>query len=737
MIEAESKLTFARSGALQATAKPPEAARKPHHYSHHGVTIKDDWQWLRDPEYPQVRSASILDYLNAENDYFDQVIAPHKAFVNELFDELKARQPDEDESVPFRDGDFFYQWRFAKDAQYRSWWRKTACAADSPWTGFLDEAALAKNVSNFVLGGWCPSPDGRYLAWSADDAGAERFTIRIKDLHTGSLLDTCIADTMGTPFWSSDSCTLLYVALDKHWRPYQVKAHHPHLPSTPDQVLYEEKTNGFWVGLSSTQSREWFVIDAHDHETSELYLISTREPLNPPTRLSPRRFRHQYDLDHAHGRFWIRTNDQHKNFRLVSTPDSQPEEANWREEVAPTDANHLLAVHSFQDFYVLRERYAGLTRIRICDYQSANEHSISWPEPVYEVSFGENRCFQTSKLRLRYASLITPATWFDYEVSSRKLHKLKEQSIPSGYDASLYQCERLEATARDGTKVPVSLVYRKDLQKDSSHLLYLYAYGAYGHVVAPDFKLSWLSLLERGFVCAIAHIRGGADLGYSWYESGKLLQRTHTFEDFVDVAKHCISAGYSAPGRIAIAGGSAGGQLMGVVVNQAPDLWGAVVAHVPFVDTLNTMLDETLPLTPMEWPEWGNPATDPVVFEYMRAYSPYDQSRIADYPPMLVTGGLNDPRVTYWEPAKWVAKIRHLKQDNNMLLLKTAMSAGHQGQTGRYDALYEQAEAWAFILLTMGEKIGEKMGEKPHANKKHAEALSRKSKEYESQRGAG
>lgn len=696
----QAEQVLACSGALSAHEPAPQAARKPHQYSHHGVTLTDDWHWLRDSNYPQVKTPAILDYLHAENRYFEQVLSPHRAFVDEIFAELKSYQPDKDEGVPFRDDHFCYQWRFEKGAQHRSWWRRPAKTQDALWECFLDESALAADADNFALGHWRCSPDGRYLAWSSDDAGAERFTIRIKDLNTGKLLDTCIADTIGTFLWTSDGNVLLYVALDQRWRPYQVKAHCPYQKNVQDKVLYEEKNDSFWVGLDSTQSREWFVIHVHDHETSELHLIPAQNPFCPPEIVTPRRFRHWYDLDHAHGRFWIRTNREHKNFCLMSTPDDQPEEACWREETAPSDDSYLLAVKSFQDFYILKERRDGLVCISICDYQGSR-HSIAWPEPVYDIRLGENRQFQTDSLQLCYSSLVTPAIWFDYKVAHRQLHRLKEQAIPGDYDLSLYQCERLTVPARDGVGIPVSLVYAKGLQKNARCPLYLYGYGAYGHVVEPGFRTSWLPLLKRGYICAIAHIRGGADLGYDWYESGKLMDRTHTFEDFIDVARYCVSSGYTAAGRIVIEGGSAGGQLMGVAVNQAPELWGAVVAHVPFVDTLNTMLDEALPLTPMEWPEWGNPVTDPQAFAYIRAYSPYDQSSAGNYPPMLVTGGLNDPRVTYWEPAKWVAKLRHIKRDNNILLLKTEMSAGHQGQSGRYDALRQQAEAWAFVLLAM------------------------------------
>lgn len=692
----------AHSGELNALEPAPLAAAKKHSFSYHGIDVEDSWHWLRDPDYPRVESAEILDYLKQEKAYFDHVFRPHQPFVDELFEELCDRSPKADEGVPFQDGEWFYQWRFAAEAQYRTWWRRPANAGNADeWRCILDEQALATKSAYFALGDWSISPNGRYLAWSSDVEGSERFTIYINDLDHNEVLETCIENTLGSPVWSADSQFLLYAELNEHWRPFQIKAHRLKTPISEDRLLYKEDSDAFRVSVHISQSGDWLIINTQNHETAELQLLPATGPFTSPILISPRRAGHFYGLDHACGRFWIRTNDQHKNFRLVSTADTRPTEIHWQEVVAPSDEVYLSAITAFQGFYVLEERRLGLDCIRIRTYDDT-DHSIAFPEPVYEAQLGANKQFITDRIQVIYSSMVTPVTTFDYLVATRELIERKVQQVPSGYDASLYQCDRLYVKARDAVEIPVSLVYHRSFKENYTGNCYLYGYGAYGYVVKPSFSVARLSMLERGYVCAIAHIRGGADLGHQWYEDGKLTKRTNTFNDFVDVGRYLVQAGYASEGQIAILGGSAGGELMGAVANQAPSLWGAVVAHVPFVDVLNTMLDESLPLTPMEWPEWGNPIADAEAFSFIRSYSPYDQISAQQYPPMLVTGGLNDPRVTYWEPAKWVAKLRHIKTDKNILLLKIDMDSGHSGHSGRYDKLREQAEAWAFILLAMG-----------------------------------
>jgi len=689
-------------------SSPPVADVIPHQFTHHGITIDDPYAWLKDPGYPEVTDPSVLAYLRAENAYFEQAMAPHKALVDSLFEEIKARQPQADASVPWRERGFWYQWRYEHGAQYRIWLRAPAAAdaqdppaADSPdWQMLLSEPELAREHDYFTLGGLAVSPNGRYLAWSADTSGSERFVLRIRDLETGELLHEPIENTTGNPVWTADSAHLAYVVVNEQWRPYQVRVHRLHTSTGQDRIVYEETNESFFVGVDKTASDDYVIISSGDHVTSESFFLPADDPAAAIAAFTPRRAGHEFSVDHGEGWFYFLSNATHKNFALLRAPVATPGEAHWETLIAGSDEQYLTWFMRLEGRLVVGERIAGLEQVRIIEDGGA-DYLIDFPEAAHTVSPGTNAEYATDRLRLRYESMVTPVTVFDHMFATRALETRKVQVIPSGYDASRYATERLTATARDGTRVPVSIVYRKDLPRDGSAPLYLYGYGAYGNAIMPGFSASRLSLLERGFSYAIAHIRGGDDLGYAWYEAGKLDKRTNTFNDFVDVARFLIEARYTTPGRIAIAGGSAGGELMGAVVNQAPELWGAVAAHVPFVDVLNTMLDATLPLTPIEWPEWGNPIEDPAAFALIHSYSPYDQLRPGRYPPILVTAGLNDPRVTYWEPAKYVARLRTLKSDHNWLLLKTNMDAGHSGQSGRFDTLIELAEEYAFMLVSL------------------------------------
>ena len=686
---------------------PPRAEQRPHSSTHHGVTIDDPWHWLRDPSYPNVEDADVLAYLNAENEYFEASMAPHRGLVDVIFQEIKARQQPDLSSVPWRRGNWFYQWSFQEGSQYRVWQRwpsDTPDAREAPPPDaqtILDEPGLAEGVEYFRLGSMTVSNRGNLLAYSADTDGSERFTMVIKDLESGELLLDEIKGTMGGAVWAADDGSFFYTLVDANWRPWQVRRHVIGQPVGHDSIVYEETDPGFFVGLSLTTSREFVLIGAGDHVTSEVRLVPAADPESPPLLVSPRRTGHEYSLDHQGDRFVIRTNDTHKNARLATAPMDAPGEDSWQPLVDASDSHYIRAFKAFRDFIAVEERIDGLDHVRLIDHAGQSSY-IRFPESAYTVGVDVNPEFQTDTLRLEYTSMVTPTTVFDFHLDSGELEVRKVQQIPSGYDSAEYVTERVLATARDGERVPVSVVRRRETPVDGTAPLYLYGYGAYGLAMPPAFSTTRLSLLDRGFIFAIAHIRGGDDLGYHWYEAGKLDRRANTFNDFVDVARHLVDAGYGAEGRIAIAGGSAGGQLMGAVVNQAPELWGAVAAHVPFVDALNTMLDDTLPLTPIEWPEWGNPIEDRAAFEYIRSYSPYDQLKQRDYPPVLVTAGLNDPRVTYWEPAKYVAKLRTIKSDGNLLLLKTNMGAGHGGRSGRFDRLYEVAEEYTFMLVSLG-----------------------------------
>ena len=686
---------------------PPVADQRPHTYTHHGITIEDPWHWLRDNGYPTVDDAEVLAYLVAENEYFQEMMSPYQKLTDTIFREIKAREQPDLSSVPWKRGDWHYQWSYQEGSQYRVWRRWAVGGSETQEAPLakpqiiLDEPALAKGCEYFRLGSASVSNDGSLLAYSTDTDGSERYRITIKDLGSGEILKDEIEDTLGSAVWAADDTSFFYTVVDANWRPWQVRRHVLGEPVSQDSVVYEETDPGFFVYVSPTTSREYIVVATSDPVTSEVRLIPASSPDSAPALVSPRRVGHEYSVDHQGDRFVIRTNDTHKNNRLATSPAHDPTEDSWKPLVDASDSHYIRAVDAFQDFIAVEERIDGLEHIRLID-RAGKSIYITFPESAYAARISTNPEFETVTLRLEYTSMVTPITVFDYHVDTNELEVRQIQQVPSGYDPSEYVTERVRVTAHDGAQVPVSTVRRKDTPLDGTAPLYLYGYGAYGHAIPPSFSARILSLLDRGFIFAIAHVRGGDDLGYHWYEAGKLDKRTNTFNDFVDVALGLIEQGYGTEGRVAISGASAGGQLMGAVVNQAPQLWGAVVAHVPFVDVLNTMVDDTLPLTPIEWPEWGNPIKDKAAFELIRSYSPYDQLKSRDYPPILVTAGLNDPRVTYWEPAKYVAKLRALKTDDNLLLLKTNMGAGHGGRSGRYDRLYEVAEDYTFILASMG-----------------------------------
>lgn len=682
-------------------ATPPVAARIPHSFSHHGLTVSDDYAWLRDPGYPEVKDKAILEHLNAENAWFEARMGERKPVIDALFKEMRARIKEADKSVPQKDGDFLYWIEFEEGAEYKKWWRRPVGAPDDGSADelILDEVALAEGKDYFRLGAIAVSKDGTKLAWSVDDNGSERFTARIKVIATGEVLADEIPGTLSGLIWVKDDTGLVYSLANENWRTDNARLHWIGQPLENDVELYHEDDEGFRVGASLSANEQWLIISTGDHETGEVRLVPADDPLAEPLLIKPRRKGVEYDVDERDGVLYIHANDTHENFRLATAPLSDP--GNWTTLIEGTDEFYLTGFDLFRNFYVTEGRVRGLDRIEVRYYDNPSRvEPIEFPEASYEASLGDNPEWDMSVLRVGYESMVSPASSYDYDVATRSLTLLKVQEIPSGYDASLYETARLEIAARDGTMVPVSVVWRKD--RTPGGPLHLYGYGAYGIAIGPGFSTTRLSLVDRGFAYAIAHIRGGDDLGRAWYKAGKLEARTNTFNDFVDVAKGLIERGFTEAGKISISGGSAGGELMGAVINSDPDLWGAVVAHVPFVDVLNTMLDEDLPLTPGEWPEWGNPIEDKAAFELIHSYSPYDQVKPQAYPPLMVTAGLNDPRVTYWEPAKWVAKLREVKTDANELILKTNMGAGHGGKSGRFESLKETAEEFAFILWQLG-----------------------------------
>lgn len=680
---------------------PPKADRKHHEHSHHGIVTADPYAWLQDPGYPTVTDPEVLDYLQAENAYFERCMAPHQSLVDTLFTELKARKSDNDASVPYFHNGFHYQWRFTEGDQYRRWYRAAGThdleqVAPEQWTLLIDENSLAEGHDYFRLGALSVSPNNEYLAYSVDNDGSERFTLYVINLQHGSEITVPITDTMGEPVWNKASDGILYRQVNAQWRPDKIYWRKL-LSDEADTLICAEEDGGFFLSMHLSQSEQLVFLHSADHVTSEVRFLPADDFSSAPTLICPRENGHEYEVEHYQDQLLIRSNKRQANFDLYTAPLIANSQSQWQVFLAGDATHYLLGQLVFDDQIFVPQRIDGLDQILVISADN-ERHFIELPEATYSLDLGTNPNPQSSFLRLQYSSLTTPHSVMDYDIAARTLKTRKVQQIPSGYDAHEYQSERLMATARDGQQVPISLVYKRDTPRDGNTALHLYAYGAYGHAIPPAFSTNTLSLLDRGVIFAIAHIRGGDDLGYHWYQGGKLQQRENTFNDFVDCTRHLINEGYTSAGRVLISGGSAGGELMGAVINQAPELYAAVVAHVPFVDVLNTMLNPDLPLTPMEWPEWGNPIDSAEDYAIIQAYSPYDQVTSQAYPPMLVTAGLNDPRVTYWEPAKWVAKLRHEKTDDNLLLLKTNMEAGHGGQSGRFTALREVAEEYAFFL---------------------------------------
>lgn len=674
--------------------RPPVAKIVPKEITVHGDTRIDNYFWLRDRSDPDV-----MTYLEAENRYTDEVMAPTKPLQEKLYSEILGRIQETDLSVPVRRDDFFYYTRTEEGKAYPIHCRKYS-SLEAPEEILLDANALAEGQKYFRIGNFAVSPNHRLLAYSSDLEGDEGYTIFVKDLESGELLPDRIANTYYTLEWANDNRTFFYTVLDKARRPYQVFRHA--LDGGADALVYEEADGRFALGLMKTRSRRFIFIGLGSPLTSEVRFLDADAPQGEFQVMLPRRQGVEYDASHHGDYFYIRSNDKAKNFRLVRAHvDSPADDAAWQEVIPGRASVTIEGVDSFENHLVIYERERGLEQISIRDAEGGFSHYIEFPDPVYTVGATGNAEYRTSLLRFHYSSLVTPVSVFDYDMVTRSRELKKQYEVRGGYDASEYSSERIFAKSPDGAEVPISLVYRKGFEKNGRSPLLLYGYGAYGHSIDPGFSSDRLSLLDRGFAFAIAHVRGGAELGEEWHDQGKLLAKKNTFIDFIACAEHLIQSRYTSPERLAILGGSAGGLLVGAVLNMRPELFHAAIAKVPFVDTLNTALDATLPLTVAEYEEFGNPA-EKEYYDYIKSYSPYENVAAHEYPTMLVTAGLNDPRVSYWEPAKWVAKLRTFKTDSNVLLLKTNMGSGHFGPSGRYEAIKETAFDYAFLLWAMG-----------------------------------
>jgi oligopeptidase B len=689
--------TLMTTSLIAADIAPPIAKTVPKTITVLGDTRVDNYFWLRDRD-----NQATIQYLDAENRYTEAVMKHTGALQSKLYAEMLGRIKQTDLSVPTKRDDYFYYTRTVEGKQYPIFCRKHG-SLQAAEEILLDGNAMAEGKKYFRIGNFSVSPNHRLLAYSVDYEGDEAYGIRVKDLVTGKLLADEIPNTYYSLEWGNDNATFFYTVLDAAKRPFKIFRHS--LGVKDDTLVYHETDERFTVELSKTLSRAYILINIGSSLTSEVRYVSADHPKDAFHVVLPRVQETEYDVSHHGSSFFIRTNDGAKTFRVVQAPVKDPSKGNWK-EVLPARADVTVeAITSFHDYLVIEERDRGLNQIRVQSFKnehlSADVHYIEFPEPVYTAGVGANAEYNTKLLRFGYTSLTTPESIFDYNMETRERELKKQQEVLGGYDPSQYQSERIFATAPDGVKVPISLVYKKGLVKNGQAPLLLYGYGAYGISMDPGFSSDRLSLLDRGFVYAIAHIRGGADLGKPWHEDGRLLKKRNTFTDFISCAEFLIDQKFTSPAHLAILGGSAGGLLMGAVTNMRPDLFAVVVAMVPFVDALNTMLDASLPLTVGEYEEWGNPNEKPA-YDYIKSYAPYDNVAPKAYPTILVTAGLNDPRVSYWEPAKWVAKLRALKTDDHRLLLKTNMGSGHFGASGRYEHLKETAFNYAFILDSFG-----------------------------------
>jgi len=680
----------------------PIAPKQPKEITQHGQTRIDNYFWLRYKEDPEV-----LKYLHAEQDYLEEVTQHTKPLQETLFQEMKGRIKEDDETAPEKDGEYFYYTRYEPGKQYPFYCRKKG-SLDSTEELLLDQNTLTGDNNFCRIGAFAVSPDATKLAYSVDADGSEVGTIYIKDLLTGELLPETFTNTFGSVYehsgveWAKDGKSFFYVTLNPMLQPYRIHCHVLGTDPAEDKLLYEEKDDTFFLWLTQSRSKDYILAYLHSTITDEWIYLPNDGTTDEFKVFQPRIRGIEYQVDHAGKKFYVITNEDAQNFKLMQTPLDKTTKDNWQEVIPHRPDTYLTGMDVFADFLVLYERKGGFKQIRISATDAvSNVLYVPFPEPVYNILPMRNPEHKTDILRFAYTSLVTPKSVIDFDINRKTWTVVKQDEIPSGYDASQYESERTYATAPDGTQVPMSLVFKKGLKKEGSNPTLLYGYGSYGATMDPSFNANRLSLLDRGFVFAIGHIRGGSEMGRAWYENGKMLNKRNTFTDFIACAEHLVAEKFTRKDKLAIMGGSAGGLLVGACVTMRPDLFGAVVAQVPFVDVINTMSDASIPLTTLEYDQWGNPENKEY-FDYIMSYSPYDNIRAADYPHILITTGLNDPRVAYWEPAKFTAKLRELKTDNNTLILRTNFAAGHAGASGRYDYLKEVASDFAFIIDRLG-----------------------------------
>lgn len=692
----------AQSNGGSAPPKAPMAEKKAKTTNIHGDTLVDDYFWLREKTNP-----AVLAHLQAEEAYTDQMMKPTEALQEKLYKEMLGHIKQTDTNVPYRWGNYFYYTRTEEGKQYPIYCRKKG-SLDAPEEIVIDQNELAKGQKFMSIGMFVPSDNGDLLAYSTDNTGYRQYTLQIKNLKTGELFPERV-ERVNALAWATDNKTFFYVTEDPVTKRSDKFFRHV-LGTDKTDLVYEEKDELFDIGAGRSRDKAMIIVHAYSKTSNEARYLPANDPNAPLKVILPREAEHEYDVDYRDGLFYIRSNKGAKNFRIVTAPVSDPSEKNWKEFVAHRPAVKVEAIDLFANHAVLSEWENGLQQLEVIDFKTNKRSNIKFPEPVYSAELTSNREFDTSVVRYAYNSLVTPTSVFDYDMNSGKSTLLKQQEVPGGFDRANYKSERVFATASDGTKIPMSVVYRKGVKLDGSAPALLYGYGSYGYSIAPTFSSSRLALLDRGVVFVIGHIRGGGELGEEWRQAGRMMNKINTFTDFIACAEALVKLKYTSSDRLVIEGGSAGGLLMGAVSNMRPDLFKAVVSHVPFVDVLNTMLDATLPLTTSEYIEWGNPNEKPA-YEYMKKYSPYDNIAKKNYPATLVKVSLNDSQVPYWEGAKLVAKLRTMKTDNNPLLLKVNFGAGHGGASGRYDALKETAFDYAFMLWQMGVTDQDKSGQ--------------------------